>query len=87
MPFGCGAFGAESADVVFFWEVDVRAVVETAEENMKIPASAMVLSIGFSCGVVLSNDAGPSTRRTMRRGPKEVQQPANQRRTPYFRGK
>lgn len=48
--------------MVFFCDVvDVKAVVETADENMKMPASAMVLSMGFSCGVVLANDAGPST--------------------------
>jgi hypothetical protein len=60
----------------------VTAAVETADANMKMPANARVLSIGFSCGVVGADDARLSTRRTVeqrhlpfRQGPHRLENP------------
>jgi hypothetical protein len=58
---GAGAVGADWVELAFFGAVLVSAVVETADVKMKRPASAMVLSMGFSCGVVVQTTHEPST--------------------------
>jgi hypothetical protein len=63
-PFGCGAVGAV-CELALFCDALLTAAVETADANMKMPANARVLSIGFSCGVVGADDARLSTRRTV----------------------
>jgi hypothetical protein len=59
MPCGRAGAGAEVVVFVFDFvgEVLVTAAVETADVKMKMPASAMVLSMGFSCGFVWCDDA------------------------------
>jgi hypothetical protein len=49
-PFGCDGVGAERVPV-FVRDVLEMAAMETADVNMKIPASAMALSMGVLLSV------------------------------------
>ncbi|HVZ72239.1 MAG TPA: hypothetical protein VHJ20_07680 [Polyangia bacterium] len=81
-PWGAGAFGA--ACVVFALG-DETAAVEMADAKKKTPASAIPLSIVFSCGDVGASDAGPSLYGPAMAGDEVHQQPAHHRKTLRFR--
>jgi hypothetical protein len=59
---------------------------ENAVAKKKTPANAMVLSMGFSCGVVLPNDAGLPMRRTQRARQWIAEQLTHQEKTQRFCG-
>jgi hypothetical protein len=71
--------------VGFFGAAFVNAVVEIADAKKNIPASATVLSMGFSCGEVVCDDAGPPTARVPRRCCQGVQQQPHQGKILSFR--
>jgi hypothetical protein len=59
-PAGWGAdgdAGAVGTDLTVLGDALVVAIVETADVKTKMPARAMTLSMGFSCGVVSVRDA------------------------------
>ena len=57
-PCGAGAVGAGCVMGVFFGAPAENAAVETADAKKKTPARAIDLSMGFSCVLVVANDAG-----------------------------
>jgi hypothetical protein len=63
-PCGAGAVGAGCVTRVFAVPVAVgaaaeNAAVERADAKKKMPARAIDLSMGFSCVLVVADDAGP----------------------------